>query len=210
MCAPPGALKNDATVLSGDGSARDPRHDIVLYASDASVVEGRWTATADAGAAGGWRLQNPNAGAAKIATPLATPADYFELTFRADAGTAYRLWIRGKAEANHWGNDSVHVQFGDSVSASGAPLYRIGTTSAAEVNLEECSSCGVAGWGWQDNGYGAGVLGPEIRFAATGVHTVRIQVREDGFAIDQIVLSAAAGRTAAPGTPKNDTTIVPR
>jgi hypothetical protein len=155
-------------------------------------------------------MQNANAGAPKIASALATPADYFELTFTAAAGRPYRLWIRGKAEANYWGNDSVHVQFSASVDAAGSPTSRIGTTSATEVNLEDCSSCGVAGWGWQDNGYGAGRLGPEIRFATTGTHTIRIQVREDGFGIDQIVLSAAAWRTAAPGTLKNDATILPR
>ena len=30
----------------------------------------------------------------------------------------------------------MHVQFSDSVTASGAAIYRIGTTSGAEVNLE--------------------------------------------------------------------------
>ena len=37
----------------------------------------------------------------------------------------------------------------------------------------------------------AGVAGGDIRFATTGLHTIRVQVREDGFGIDQIVLSAA-------------------
>jgi hypothetical protein len=34
--------------------------------------------------------------------------------------------------------------------------------------------------------------------------------REDGFSIDQIVLSAGKYFNAAPGALKNDTTIVPR
>jgi hypothetical protein len=77
------------------------------------------------------------------------------------------------------------------------------------VNLEDCSSCGVKGWGWQDNGYGAGVAGPLVRFAASGSHTIRVQTREDGFSIDQIVLSSATYTTAAPGALKNDTTKLP-
>jgi hypothetical protein len=92
--------------------------------------------------------------------------------------------------------------------ASGAQTFRIGTTSSAEVNLEECSNCGISGWGWQDDGYGAGVLGPEIRFATTGAHTIRVQVREDGLGIDQIVLSAWRFLSAGPGPSKNDGTIV--
>jgi hypothetical protein len=68
----------------------------------------------------------------------------------------------------------------------------------------------VAGWGWEDNGYGAGVLGPLIYFATSGPQTVRIQTREDGLSIDQIVLSPGTYLSSAPGAAKNDTTIVPR
>ena len=134
-------------------------------------------------------------------TAVAAPAHYFELTFNADAGKPYRLWIHGRADNNHWTNDSVFVQFSGSVTTSGAATYRIGTTSAAEVNLEECGSCGLSGWTWQDNGYGAGVLGPTIQFAASGLQTIRIQTREDGLAIDQIVLSSSLFLTARPTAP---------
>ena len=182
----------------------------MLYASEAPIVAGAWSVVADASAAGGARLQNANAGAAKIATALASPAHYFEMTFEADAGKPYRLWIRGKAIGNSYANDSVHVQFSGSVDAVGAAVFRIGTTSSAEVNLEECSGCGVSGWGWQDNGYGAGALGPEIRFAQSGTQTIRIQVREDGLGVDQIVLSPALYLKASPGAAKNDSTILPK
>jgi endonuclease/exonuclease/phosphatase family metal-dependent hydrolase len=53
---------------------------------------------------------------------------------------------------------------------------------------------------WQDNGYGLGVLGPTIYFAATGTQTVRVQTREDGLSIDQIVLSPFNYLSAAPAT----------
>jgi hypothetical protein len=81
---------------------------------------------------------------------------------------------------------------------------------AALQNDEDCSGCGLAGWGWQDNGYGAGVLGPAIRFETTGTHTIRIQVCEDGLGIDQIVLSSARYLDTAPGSLTNDTTMLPR
>ena len=85
----------------------------------------------------------------------------------------------------------------------------IGSTSAAEVNLEDCSGCGIAGWGWQDNGWGVNVMGPLVYFGSTGPQTLRVQTREDGFAIDQIVLSPAQFLDASPGALKNDTRILP-
>jgi hypothetical protein len=182
--------------------------EIVLYASEASAKIGAWRVEPDGTAAGGAKIRHPNASAAKITSASANPANYFELTFNAEAGRGYRLWIRGRADNNSWGNDSVFVQFSDSVTSGGSPTWGIGTTSAAEVNLEECSGCGLSAWGWQDNGYGSGVLGPLVYFATTGPQTLRIQTREDGFAIDQVVLSHTTFVTTAPGPNKNDATIL--
>ena len=193
-------------VTVNNGAA--PTEEIVLWASDATATAGAWTLTADAGAAGGLRMHHPDAGGAKVTKAAASPAHYFELTFNAVAGRAYRIWIRGKADNNYWANDSVFVQFSDAVDGGGAPVWRIGTTGAAEVNLEECNGCGVANWGWQDNGWGSGVLGPLVYFGTTGPQTIRIQTREDGLSIDQIVLSPAAYLSAAPGANKNDATIL--
>lgn len=187
-----------------------PAGEVVLYAAEATTRVGGWVVEDDSTAAGGRRIRMPNAGAAKVVTPLANPASYFELTFTAEAGRPYRLWIRGKADGNAWSNDSAHVQFSGSVNASGAAVYRIGTTTSAEFNLESCNGCGLAGWGWEDNGWGTGVLGPPIYFAASGTQRLRIQPREDGLSIDQIVLSPERYLNTSPGTTKNDTTILPR
>ena len=172
--------------------------DIVMGAEGPSALAGKWSVVSDSTAAGGKALRNPDAGAAKVTTAAASPANYFEIKFPVAAGTPYRLWVHGKADKNSWGNDSVFVQFSGSVTASGAATTRIGTTSAAEVNLEECSGCGVSGWVWQDNGYGKGVLGPIVYFAVAGTQTVRVQPREDGISIDQIILSPVKFLAAKP------------
>ncbi len=131
------------------------------------------------------------------------------MTFNAVAGAPYHLWIRSKAQDDFWGNDSVYVQFSGSVDAAGSALYRIGTNSGMSVNLEDCSGCGIQGWGWQDNGWGVGVMGPQVYFQTTGQQTLRVQAREDGLLIDQIVLSPTTYLTSSPGALKNDTTILP-
>ena len=120
--------------------------DVVLYASQAPVKVGNYLSVADSSAAGGARLTNPDLGAAKIVTASANPASYAELTFTASAGIPYHLWVRGITLNNSPYNDSAFVQFSGSVDSSGNPVYRIGTTSAAEVNLEDCSGCGLSGW----------------------------------------------------------------
>jgi hypothetical protein len=179
----------------------------VLYAVDASARSGAWIPVNDATAAAGVRLRHPNANAAKLTAPLASPQHFFELTFDAVAGVPYHLWIRGKADANYWANDSVFVQFSHAVDAGGQPAYRIGTPTAISVSIEDCTGCGLSGWGWQDNGFGG--LGSPIRFEA-GPQRVRIQTREDGLSIDQIVLSPQRYLSASPGRTKNDSVIVPR
>ena len=143
-----------------------------------------------------------------MSTALDNPTNYFELSFDAESGKPYRLWMRGKADGNNWANDSVFVQFDASMDANGAAMWRIGTTSAAEYNLEDCSGCGLSGWGWQDNGWGVDALGPVVYFAADGPQTLRVQTREDGLAIDQVVLSPDAYLNSSPGSLKNDTTIL--
>jgi phosphatidylinositol-3-phosphatase len=183
--------------------------DIVMYASAAPVVRGTWRATADTSAAGGAAMRQADAGVARQ-SPSASPSDYFELVFEARAGIDYHLWMRGKAQGNSAVNDSVFVQFSRSVDASGHPIDRIGTTAAETVNMEDCTGCGLSGWGWQDNGSGVNGRGRDIRFQTTGPQRIRVQTREDGLGIDQIVLSAKTFLSSAPGTRFNDATVLPR
>jgi hypothetical protein len=181
--------------------------EIVLDASDVQRFFGDFQMVADATAANGQRLWNPNRNAPK-ATASATPLTYAEFTFYAEAGRAYHLWMRGIAERNNYNNDSFFVQFSDTVTAQGVPSTRIGTTSAASVIIEDAGNAGLQGWGWQDNAYEA--FAPPIYFERTGVQTLRIQQREDGLSIDQIVISPVQYVAERPGLLKNDETIVPK
>jgi endonuclease/exonuclease/phosphatase family metal-dependent hydrolase len=181
--------------------------DVVLHPGEIASVRGNWSPVSDNTAAGGIRLDNSDRGDPKLTAPLAVPTDYFEVQFQASAGIGYRLWIRGKASGNNWENDSVYVQFSDSVSSTRSATFRIGSTSATVYSIEDCSGCGLSDWGWNDNYYGSD-SGPLIYFAESGTHTIRVQRREDGISIDQIVLSPSTYSTEAPGGAKNDTTIV--
>ena len=203
------ALSFAAVVSFWTGVSARQATDIVIRPAATAVVHGGWSVVADSSAAGGSAVRDADAGAAKRTAPLAAPSDYFDVSFTVAAGVPYRLWLRGRAQNNSPYNDSVFVQFSGSLdAATGAAAYRIGTTSATVVNLEDCSGCGLSGWGWQDNGWGAGVLGPEVEFASSGQQTLRIQTREDGLSIDQIVLSPSTYRYSSPGALKNDTTIL--
>ncbi len=100
-------------------------------------VHGNWTRMTDATAAGGAALQNPDAGQAKVAPALASPANYFEATFSALGHVPYHVWIRMRAQGNSLSNDSVHAQFSNSTDAVGTATMRIGTTSSAEFGPAE-------------------------------------------------------------------------
>jgi hypothetical protein len=191
------SLMSDAVTISTTS-------EIVLRASQVTTMKGNFTLSADYTAAGGKSLWLLNKSLAKVNAAVAAPAHYAEFTFYAEAGRAYHLWLRGRAERDTYSNDSVHVQFSAVASAL------IGTTGSVVVNLEEDANAGVAGWGWQDNGWGTNVLGAPIVFAETGLQTMRIQNREDGLMIDQIVLSPEQFLTVSPGVLKNDTTILPQ
>jgi endonuclease/exonuclease/phosphatase family metal-dependent hydrolase len=172
---------------------------IEVPAENATARAGKWAVTTDSTASGGGRtMRHPDQGASKLTTALSSPTDYFEITFNATAGVPYQLVLLGKADRDYWGNDSVFVQFSGSVSASGSSRWRIGTTSATEVNLEDCSGCGLSGWKWQDNGYGLNVVAERVYFATTGSQRMRIQTREDGLSIDHIRLTPEAVAAPAP------------
>jgi hypothetical protein len=188
-------------------TAADPQ-DIVLYASEARTTSGHWAPATSSGAAGGQSMRSADHGWSSVDAPLASPSHYFEMTFDAPANTPYRLWLRLRAGSNSKWNDSVWVQFSDAL-VDGRAVYRTGTTSGLLVNLERCSGCGHSGWGWHNTAYW--LQQPTVvSFGTSGTHTIRIQTREDGVEIDQIVLSPGTYLSSAPGPMINDTTILPK
>ena len=185
-----------------------PTKEIVLW-SASGFYRGTFSEVADSTAAGGERGYDTNLGRPKVNAPVANPPNAIDLGFIADPTQTYKLWIRLKADGNHWSNDSVWVQFTGSTDAQGNAVFRAGTSSGLAVNLEECSGCGVSGWGWEDDGWGAvNRNGVTLRFPQGGFQRIIIQTREDGVSIDQIVLSSDKYLTTRPGAAKNDNTIL--
>ena len=188
-----------------------PPTEIVIYASDipAANRHGAWSSAADATAAAGIKLQTPDNGVANASAPLAAPVDYVDVSFTASSATPYTFWMRLKALNNSKYNDSLWVQFSDA-QVGGSSIYPMNSTSGLIVNLAtDSTASSLNNWGWQNTAYW--ISQPTtVTFAATGTHTLRIQTREDGAQLDQIVLSPVAYLTASPGSVTNDTTIVPK
>lgn len=192
--------------------SNQPSGTVVLHAAQVpdNQIIGNWVKVPDSTAADNIALRNTDKGAPKIVPALIAPQHYVEMTFNALAG-AYHLWIRLRAQNDYFGNDSIHVQFSDAVDSVGTPIYRIGSTGAdnsAQVVLQESDGGIVSGWGWADQGWNG--LGDPIYFATSGPHTLRIQQREDGAMVDQIVLSPDTYVTFPPGAQTQDNTIIPR
>jgi hypothetical protein len=76
------------------------------------------------------------------------------------------------------------------------------------INMEETTGQGLSAWGWNDTGING--LGPLVYFSTSGTQTIRIQLREDGLAIDQLVLSPQTYLNSSPGALKNDNVILPK
>jgi hypothetical protein len=218
---PPGTYRLAVTVRDGRGAEVTrpvvltilPGKEIVLYAGGdrGSWMTGNWSPVTDPTAAGGFRAYDRNAGAAKVTVSSSSPESTLTITFAPDPTLTYKLWVRLKAEKNSWANDSVWVQFSGSTDLTGTPAYRVGTSSGLPVSLEECVSCGVSGWGWEDDGWGAvNTNGVRLRFPEGGQQYIQIQTREDGVSVDQVVLSAGEYLTTRPGAAKNDATILKR
>jgi PKD repeat protein len=185
--------------------------DVVVYANDISQsqIHGAWTKLSDGTAAGGVKLASPDNQRPAIASLSAAPVDYVDVVFNATAGTPYTLWLRLLALNNDKFNDSVWVQFSDA-QASGANVFPLNSTAGLLVNLAtDSSGNSLSRWGWQNGAYWL-TQPTTFTFATTGLHTMRLQVREDGVQFDQIVLSPTTYLMEAPGSVTADSTIVPQ
>jgi len=192
------------------GASSTPAN-IVIYASDVPAANrhGSWTTTGDATAAAGTKLITPDSGVANTTNALASPTDYVDVTFNANAGTPYTIWLRARALNNSKFNDSLWVQFSDA-QASGSAIYGLNTSSGLLVNLAtDSTGASLQGWGWTNAAYWLSQP-VTLTFTGSGSHTLRVQVREDGVQFDQIVLSPTTYLNTPPGPASNDATIVPK
>lgn len=215
---PPGIYPFTLTLRDGHGgTASDtllvtisPMKESVSHVSF-SQTAGAWRTVEDDSAAGGYRVWHPNTGAPKVTSALANPTNYVDAWIAADPTQTYKLWVRLRAENDYWGNDSIFIQFeGGALTQDGRTRFATDTTDALDINLEQCSGCGISGWGWRDERWGDRLTAAPVllRFATGGWHRVRIQTREDGVSVDQIALSSGRYLNQPPGPARNDRTIL--
>jgi hypothetical protein len=138
------------TVESGGGGATD----IVIHARDipASALHGSWSTASDPTAADGTKLVTSGSGFATTEVALASPAHYVDVTFTAQAGIPYAVWLRLNALNDNKFNDSVWVQFSDA-SANGAPSIRSIPGRACALSGDRRDRVSLDGWGWQNGCY---------------------------------------------------------
>ena len=188
-------------------TAQSSAADVVLRPGRIATVAGGWSVVADS--VGGRRRRGPPSerGRRQAGAAAREPRALFRGVVRRGGRTSpIGSGCAAAAQSDYWaqrlGVRAVH-QLGRR-RRRGA--LRIGTTSALEVNLEECSGCGLPAWGWQDNGWGVGVLGPEVDLRAPpGPSACGCRRARTASTIDQIVLSPQRYLTSAPGCAKNDT-----
>lgn len=207
--AGPTGVVGNLNYVQVTGGAPSTPEDIVIYASDvpAAALHGAWSHASDASSPGSVKLQTPDNGVAHTSNPLAAPEHYVDVTFTPVANTPYTLWLRLKALGDSKWNDAVWVQF-SGAHAGGGPIYMTNTTSGLLVNLAtDSTASSLNNWGWDNGAYW---LSQETTFTfpGGGTQTLRIQVREDGVELDQIVLSPTTYLESPPGGPTNDSTIV--
>ena len=224
LCAgpfPSGVHTFTLTVRDGRGGESSDSKTITIAPLKESVAvmelsgadpHGSWQRTADSTADAGERMWHPDAGAAKLPSALVNPTNYVEFWMLVDPTQNYKLWVRLKAQNDSWANDSIFLQLAGGAVSGGTTRYATGTTDALDINLEQCSGCGVSGWGWRDERWGSTLTAAPVllRFPAGGWQQVRIQTREDGVSIDQVVLSSEKYLTAPPGPAKWDNTLLAR
>ena len=110
-------------------------------------------------------------------------------TFFAPAGIPYRFWMRIRALGNTKFNDAVWVQFSEAQGERLADLPAEFDVSGLLVNLAtDAGAASLNSWGWANGAYWLSQPAT-FMFSSTGTHTMRIQIREDGVQLDQIVLS---------------------
>ena len=160
-----------AALVAAASHAAAANGDVVLYSSDVTAASGNFAAAGSASGAGGQKMSSTDYGWSTTNNPLPYPNDYFEATFTAPAYTKYHVWLRLHSQNDSKWNESVWVQFSDALDASLNSIYQINSYNGLAVNLENCSGCGVSGWGWQDGAYWLS-QNNVVQFPSSGTHRI--------------------------------------
>ena len=185
---------------------------IVIYASDipASAAHGDWSMASDATSPNGTKWVTPASGASNASAPLGSPNGLRGCDLHGQRGHSLYAMASPRSiqqfQMERLGLGSV---FGCASQRHG-PSTRSPRSSALLVNMAtDSTAASDVNWGWINGCYWLSQPAT-VTFATSGVHTIRIQVREAGVMFDQIVLSPSTYLTAAPGGRTNDATIVPK
>jgi cysteine-rich repeat protein len=165
----PAQLPNGANYLESGGNVVIEAE---TYSGKTPVGGQDWTVVADGSASGGEGIQAaPDSGSAGEAT-ASLPVVSYNVKF-VTTGT-YNVWVRGRsltgtpAAAN---SNSVHVGLNGSYTTADR-ISGFGTT-----------------WGWVRATMDGSNATVEVN--STGVHTISLKVREDGFTADKIYLTTS-------------------
>ncbi|MEM8739607.1 MAG: LamG-like jellyroll fold domain-containing protein [Planctomycetota bacterium] len=180
-----GHWKLDETAARG--AFREADGQVVMEAEHYTRIEAgvgggagsTWAVGSEADASGGVRmLAEPNVGYNAGLTTEGARLDY-DIDF-VTPGT-YRVWVRyfgSNAQDN-----SIHV----------------GLNGAAVTNTSGYGMGGPTGsWQWVDSVAG-GIVDITVEVPAAGVHTLNVWVREDGTAVDKIVLNLSGDKPSGTG-----------
>lgn len=197
----------DTKTCEGDLMLGTDKYEIVIHANDACATHGFFHKGDDSAAADGILIEDmPDLGL-RVGGHFGNAAEnnpehYTDFGFSALANTDYHVWARLKvvATGNAGTSDSLYIQFSDSVDDDGLPMNQIGGSEGLVV------SQGSRDWGWNDIWTGIENRGEIFKLENSVEHILRLQRREDGFAFDQVVISASAYMSSSPASG----TIVPK
>jgi endonuclease/exonuclease/phosphatase (EEP) superfamily protein YafD len=177
-----------------------PEADTVLCSCTASIVAGKFTAPPNDCEA---PVSSLDSGVTTTIPASANPADRIEWPLYAPAGQ-YTIWARLSAvpespagTVGKW-NNSVFLSVSENGNTWPVPSVILDTA-------DNSAGAGIGGWRWMRQAYW--LAAKPFTFTTTGVHHIRISLREDGVAVDQVYVTPSSaipeGRYACsvdPGT----------
>ncbi|MFH1508607.1 MAG: prepilin-type N-terminal cleavage/methylation domain-containing protein [bacterium] len=191
----------DSTSCEGDVRLGTNKDEIVIWATDVCDVHGffnheYYSSSPDTNMIQDMPDLGMRVGGHFGNSAETSPDHYMDVSFNAHANTIYHFWGRARIVANGDAgtSDSFYAQFSDSLKLDNStPVNRTGTSQGLVF-----SDFSKFDWKWDDIWTGVITEGEKMYFANEGPHTVRIQRREDGLAIDQIIISSGTFLNSSP------------